>query len=381
LASQQVTLSGGSVFEVLEEIAAYAMLAINMGLDVWGIMAGVSLLLVPTPLSIIAGLALIAASVAALGFDIVDLMDLVSGDKSASQYIGEQINGFIVGAILKRFGIAAAARVINRLGPGARDTVFRQLDGLTDGMASRFTRRCGTDATTPDQQSYCDLFTDQQYLAFAQRVPPPRRREVHEGLHFVASEYSATIARRFVFDSKFDSHELVNALAAIRNAPPAEGLVDVVRQASKADNAGSVYQVVRARRNLDDDPEILAVLGYERPLSMADVEYQRLLGFDANGQPRFGDPPPGDRLSGDVIYSRADAGDLWTETKDTSMLTSSLRTLNQLLKGQAAVEQGKIPAFRVEVSGAVHERVLEFARQYAPRVEIRANLGESLKQP
>ena len=50
----------------------------------------------------LAGIALIVGSLASLGFDVADLMDLIDGDLSAQQFIGEQITGLLLEAILKR---------------------------------------------------------------------------------------------------------------------------------------------------------------------------------------------------------------------------------------------------------------------------------------
>jgi transglutaminase-like putative cysteine protease len=371
LAGNQITLNGGSFWDTLQEIAAYAMLAVNMGLDVWGIVAGIGLLLTPEPtlLTKVAGIALITSSLAALGFDIADLMDLVGGDREASQYLGEQINGLIVQALLKRLGIAAAGRIAQRLGPGGSELVLRQIDDVTGGAASRLTRQC-PGAAAPDVG--CNFLTQEQFYELWARLPPlPRSQQILDALDDVAATYGDNVARQFATNRFFSGDQLGKILDAIQGAPPARGLNDVIAAGSRANNPGNIFELVRARANVDDGLELLE---YGRKVEVEFLPVVRVV----NGAPIFGTSRVTRELDGDSVYTNG----LWTDAKDAAIHISDPRVLNQALKAQAAIDRGDVTgvtAFRFEASGSADADVLQWFDTFAPDVEVIANLPGSLR--
>jgi hypothetical protein len=372
LSGNLFTHSGGSLTETLDSIAAYAMLAINMGLDVWGLVAGISLLLVPEPtlMTKVAGLALIASSLAALGFDVADLMDLVSGDISASQYIGEQVSGLIVQAILKRVGIAAASRIIDRIGPGAMDTLLRQVDDLTGGAITRLRASCSMVAeaagvatvapvawiaiSPPQPAQICPGLTPEEIVQYSHRVGSAENWET-------LADLSDLVSSRTLPGPPMSGGEavrtLLNNTVMIKNPAQlqrvARAILDAPRQINGADipgydavlrgsvgSIGGAWQFHVAKQYQDAGEVILE---YEK--KFGNVTFPSFQGLDANNRPIFDATRPAtQQFDADIFL----AGDIASETKWQTPAITEPRFWNQISKATVALEQGLIREYRIE---------------------------------
>ncbi|NTU64432.1 MAG: hypothetical protein HGB05_13795, partial [Chloroflexi bacterium] len=351
LAGNMRTISGGSLWDILTTIGAYAWLAVNFGLDLWVLWAGIGLLLVPEPtlLTKLAGIALIVGSLASLGFDVADLTDLISGDLSAQQYIGEQITGLILEAILKRVGLAAAARIIDELGPGATRKVVQQIDNITEGAADQLIRRGFTDA---------DI------------VNMTQRGLVSEGslrtMDDLANRFGIDEARRLLNNDYIANKGAIEAVArAALDAPPAPGLTDTIEKALSRGDFGYAYELQRAVANGSD------VVGYGQRV---DVDFQRITGFNPDGSPILG-PLDRQALEGDIVLS----GDRWIDAKHGPQGNQDIHIWNQIQKAQAALDAGLISEFRFECSSSMGQRMRDWAAINAPDVQFIINLGDGFR--
>jgi hypothetical protein len=363
------TTNGGSFWDILQTVQAYAWLAINMGLDVWGIIAGLGLLLAPDPtlLTKVAGIALIIANLAALVGDVSDLMNLASGEKSAEEFLGEQLTGLILEAILKRVGIGAASEVLKRLGPDALDPLMRQLNKLTDGLADRFARTpCVAVGLAAGP---CAFLSEAEFIDLARRLPDQNSLQQLDRL---AQRYGNDVAERLIKNSNFSDSTLERIVRAVDNAPNAPGVEHILERASKSNNAGDIYELVRARANVDSG-KTLAKYGDKTPVS-----YNEVTGFDANGDPIFSPNKVTRDLEGDSTYTDG----TWTDAKDKTRLRATDTELwNQIIKAKEAVADPNSPvqSFRFEAQGPVDQKLLDWVAANAPGVEIIGNLGGSLK--
>ena len=100
-----------------------------------------------------------------------------------------------------------------------------------------------------------------------------------------------------------------------------------------------------------------------------------MVDVDAGGNPIFGGPVTR-LLEGDIVLSDG----TWIDAKHGPQThIGDLRIWNQIVKAQAAINQGLIPDFRFEVSGSMHNKWVEWAAQNAPGVEFISNLGDSFR--
>lgn len=344
------TVNGGSLWDILKTIAAYAWLAINMGLDLWGIWSGIALLLVPEPtfLTKLAGIGLIVANLAALGFDIADLWSLVDGSKSAQEYIGEQITGLIVQALLKRLGIAAAARIVDALGPEAISKVARQLSELTGGVSDRLLSRG---------------FSEDEIVRFTQRLTT---RTAWESIDNVGQRYGDDVARALVDNSYIYGKEATERVAqTLLNAPYAEGIESTIANAVSRGDFGYAYELQRAIANQTAGN---AVEAYGRRQA---VTFQQITGFNADGTPILGATVTRE-LEGDLVL----AGDIWVDVKHGAQGNMDLHIWNQIQKAQAALDQGLISGYRFEASSSMGAFMRNWAATNAPGVQFITNLGD-----
>ncbi len=349
LAGTISTISGGSLWDILTTIGAYAWLAINFGLDLWGVWAGIALLLTPEPtlLTKILGIALIVGNLVALGFDVADLSDLVSGDISASQYIGEQITGLIIEAILKRVGLAAAARIIDEIGPSATRKVIQQIDNVTEGAADQLLRRGFTDADIINM-------TNRGLVS----------REALQTMDSLADHFGVDQARILLNNDYIANKGAIEAVArAALDAPPGTGLADTIQKAVSRGDFGYAYELRRAVAHGPD------VVGYGQRI---DVEFQRITGFDANGNPIRSSVPEVQPLEGDVVLS----GNSWIDAKHGPVGNQDLRIWNQIVKAQAAIDAGQISEFTFEASSSVGQFMRNWAATNAPDVRFIINIGD-----
>ena len=348
------TISGGSLWDILKTVGAYAWLAINFGLDLWGVWAGIALLLVPEPtlLTKLAGIGLIVANLVALGFDVADLSDLISGDLSASQYVGEQVTGLIIQAILARVGLKAAARIIDDIGPSAISKVVSQIDNLTDGLASRLIGR-GFDAADVVRMTERGLTS----------------REALQAMDDVANRFGLDDARRLLSNDWIAEKGALEAVArAARDAPDAAGLDDTIAKAISRNDFGYAYELRRAATHAGVGD---VVEGYGRQV---DVDFQRITGFDANGNPILG-ALDRQALEGDIVLN----GDRWIDAKHGPVGNQDLRIWNQIQKAQAAIDQGLISEFTFEASSSVGQFMRDWAARNAPDVRFNINLGDGFQ--
>ena len=287
----------------------------------------------------------------------VDLLDLISGDKPASQYLGEQLSGLIIGALLKRLGIAAAARLIDRLKPGRLRQLVRNLSEATGGITDRLLRRG---------------WSEEELVALSTRLDS---REAWHAVYDVAILYDNDTARRIVNnDLYFHAGAIEQVARTIRLAPIAPGLDDVVRRLVRQGDFGPPYELQRA---IDHQRAGRRVLEYG---DMVNVEFRRVVDFDAAGDPVFADELATRPLDGDVVLD----GDEWLDAKHgtvqdwrTIAKPRAIALYNQILKAQAALEADdiNIRRYRFEASGEIDRVVRDFAARYAPRVELAPNLG------
>lgn len=347
------TTNGGSLWDILKTIGAYAWLAINMGLDLWGIWAGIGLMLVPEPtfLTKLAGIALIAANLAALGFDIADLWSLASGEQSAREYIGEQITGLIVEALLKRLGIAAAADIIRRLGPDSVSTVVRQLSSFTGGVSDQMLARGFSEAELGNYTSR--LTTQAAWSTF----------------NDLGGRYGDNVVRTLMNNTNLgDDAERI--ARNILDAPNAPGLQRTIDFAVARDNYGYAYELQRAVANKG-----AGVIGYGQTQP---VSFQRVVGLDAAGNPILAVDAAGNPifdtqlLEGDLVLS----GNIWVDAKHGPIGNQDLRIWNQIQKGQAALNQGLISGYRFEASSSMGAAMRNWAATNAPGVQFLTHRGD-----
>lgn len=351
LAGNIRTISGGSLWDILQEVSAYAWLALNMGLDVAGIIAGIGLLLVPEPtlLTKIGGIALIVANLAALGFDIADLTDLTSGDISAQQYIGEQLTGLLIEAMLRRVGISAAAEIIRRIGPDAVEPVVRQLSQFTGGASDRLVSRG---------------FSTDEIAGLSQQLTT---REAWGAFDNLAQVRGADVARQVANNTYFQSKGAIERVARIASeAPFAEGLDTILQRAVSRGDFGYAYELQRAIANTNAGS---TVVEYGQRV---DVTFERVIGIDASGNPirGFTDTQP---LEGDLVLD----GKIFVDAKHGNH-GNDVRIWNQVVKAQKAIDEGFINGFRFEVSGSMGQRLRDWAATNAPDVQFVTNLGDGL---
>ncbi len=345
------TYNGGALWDILTTIGAYAWLAINLGLDLWGVWAGIALLLVPEPtlLTKIAGIALIVANLAALGFDIADLSNLIDGDLSAQQYIGEQIQGLLIEAILKRVGIAAAARILQEIGPEAASRVVNQIDDMTAGAADALRTRG---------------FSDVDIVRMTERGLDSE--QALRTMDDLADRFGVDEVRRLLDNDYFAGRGALERVArAALDAPPAPGLDNTIANALSRSDFGYAYELQRAASHANAGDTIVE---YGRRV---DVEFQRITGIDANGNPIFGglDTQP---LEGDIVLS----GDIFIDAKHGPVGNQDLRIWNQIQKAQAAIDAGLISEFRFEASSSVGQAMRNWAAVNAPDVQFIINIGD-----
>lgn len=344
------TVSGGSLWDILKTIAAYAWLAINLGLDLWGIWSGIALLLVPEPtfLTKLAGIGLIVANLAALGFDIGDLWSLVDGSKSAQEYIGEQITGLIVQALLKRIGIAAAAKIVDAIGPEAISKVARQLSELTGGVSDRLLSRG---------------FTENEIVDLTRRLTT---QSAWQAIDDVGQRYGDDVARTLANNNYIFGKDATERIArTILNAPNAAGIQDTIRNAVSRGDFGYAYELQRAIAN-QNAGNIVQEYG-RRQL----VTFQEITGFDAAGAPILGGTVTRE-IEGDLVL----AGDIWVDVKHGAQGNQDLHIWNQIQKAQAALNQGLISGYRFECSSSMGAFMRNWAATNAPGVQFITNLGD-----
>ncbi|CAG0931398.1 hypothetical protein TFLX_02136 [Thermoflexales bacterium] len=351
LAGNVSTISGGSLWDVLTTIGAYAWLAINLGLDLWGVWAGIALLLVPEPtlLTKLAGIALIVGNLVSLGFDVADLSDLLSGDVSAQQYIGEQLTGLIIEAILKRVGLAAAARILDEIGSSAMRKVVQQIDNITEGAADQLIRRG---------------FNDADIVRMTQRGLDSEGalRTMDE----LADRFGIDEARRLLNNDYIADKGALEAVArAAVDAPPAPGLTDTIEKALSRGDFGYAYELKRAVAHGSD------VVGYGQRI---DVDFQRITGFNPDGSPILG-PLDRQALEGDVVLQ----GNIFVDAKHGAQGNLDLHIWNQIQKAQAAIDAGLINGYQFECSASMGQRMRDWAAINAPDVQFIINLGDGYR--
>lgn len=350
LANSMIITNGGAIQEILTEIAAYAWLGLNMGLDLWGIWAGIGLLLVPEPtlLTKLAGVALIAANLAALGFDVADLMSLANGDKAASQYIGEQVTGLLIEAILKRVGIAAAAEIVRRLGPDATSKVVRQLSKVTGTASDRLLSRG---------------FSESELVDLSQRLTTA---QAWKTVADVAEQRGDAVVRSLVNNDYIAGKGAIERVAdAVRHAPDAPGLQTTIDRAVQRQDFGYAYELQRAVANQNAGQ---TVLEYGKRV---DVTFQRVTGFDASGNPVFGGAAT-EILEGDLVLN----GNIWIDAKHGPQGNQELRIWNQIQKAQQAIDDGLIDGYRFECSSSMGQKMQQWAAINAPDVQFVTQLGD-----
>lgn len=379
------TANGGAIWETLKTVAAYALLGLNIGLDLWGIWSGISLLLVPTPLTIGLGLALIAANLVALGFDIADLADLISGDKPASQYLGEQLTGLLIEAILKRIGIAAAADIVRRIGPDAVGRVVRQMDNLTGGAIGRLMGACASVALVAavavppiGAQALCPGLTPDEIIKYAQRVGGERNWQTLADLATMVDGrptrklQGADAVRRLLDHPDISSNpSRIQAVArALFGAPTVQGYDDVLLDGTRG--LGAAYQFQRAIANQAAGATVKA---YESTVS---TTYNRFVRFNpATGLPEFASTTSSDLLEGDVVLQSVQ--DIYVETKWGPAKITDRRLWNQIQKATDALRQGLIGEYRIESAvplDPAYQRYIDtLPSSIANRIKILDNLG------
>ncbi|MFK7801210.1 MAG: transglutaminase domain-containing protein [Anaerolineae bacterium] len=343
---------GGSVYDILETITAYSWLAANIGMDIWGLAAGFALLLAPEPtgLSKIIGLALIAANLYSLGLDIADLNALSSGEKSASDYIGEQVAGLIIGAALKRLGIGVAARIYERMGPDAVKPIIRQLPEATGGVSNNLIARG---------------FSEEEVIELTARFA---RRETWETFDALVEKRGDDVLRGLVDHRHISNKNATERVAQLMtDAPDAPGLDKTISNAISHNNFGYSYELQRAV-SLNEAGE--TIVGYGQRV---DVEFQRVIGFKEDGQPLFGalDTQP---LEGDIVL----AGDIFVDAKHGAVGNQDIHIWNQIQKGQAAIDEGLISEYRFEASSTMGKAMRDWAEMFAPDVEFIIKIGDGL---
>jgi hypothetical protein len=344
------TVSGGSLWDVLTTIAAYTWLGINFGLDLWGVWAGIGLLLLPEPtfLSDVLGIALIIGSLASLGFDVSDLQGLLSGDVSAQQYVADQITGLILEAILKRVGLAAAARLLDELGPSEAARIVNKIDDLTDGAADSLRARGFTD-TDIIRMTERGINTESGLRTFDDLA---QRFGVDDARALLNNDY---IAGKGALD---------DVARAALDAPVAPGLEDTIQRALSRNDFGYAYELQRAAAHAGDN-----VTGYGQRI---DVTFNRVTDFDANGNPIISTVSEVQPLEGDIVLNGTD----FIDAKHGPVGNQDLRIWNQILKAQAAIDAGQINSFTFEASSSVGQAMRNWAAINAPDVQFVFNLGD-----
>jgi len=379
------TANGGAIWETLRAIAAYALLGLNIGLDLWGIWSGISLLLIPTPLTIGLGLALIAANLVALGFDIADLTDLVSGDKAASQYLGEQLTGLLIEAILKRIGIAAAADIVRRIGPDAVNRVVRQMDNLTGGAIRRLMGACASLALVAavaappvEAQALCPGLSPDEVVNYAQRVGGVRNWQTLADLatmidgRGIQNFSGAAAVRRLLEHPDINANpSRIQAVArAIIDAPKVDGYNNLLQSA--VSSLGGSFQFQRAIANQAVGATVEA---YER---LVTTNYRRFVRYNpTTGLPEFETGTTTDPLSGDVVLQ----GNIYLETKWGPSPTTDRRLWNQIQKAADALQRGLISEYRIESAVPLDPAYQRYINTLPAAIANRIKILDNLRSP
>lgn len=387
------TMNGGSLWDILKTIGAYAWLAINMGLDLMGIWGGILLLLTPDPtlLTKAAGIALIVANLAALGFDIADLWGLVNGSKSEQEYIGEQLTGLIINAMLKRLGIAAAARIAKELGEDAIPRIMRQLDDLTDGAVSRLLGSCtASTGRVPGLASpllaSCPGFTPDEILLATEKLGISETG--WKALADVADAYNArgvdgaAMVRGLLNNAIITRQgaDVIEAVAKDMMSAPRRGPLDPDKIINAMLNNGNLGHAYELRRAIALDVPPGTVTGYGERINQT---FQRL---DKNGNPIPGriDTQP---LEGDIVLQGSDPSKkVYVDAKHGDQSASEERIWNQVQKAAEAIKNGDIEAYRFEVSGRMPQVYKDYIASLiaadpslAGRLTILDNLGDGYR--
>ncbi|MEM7798563.1 MAG: hypothetical protein AAF633_05175, partial [Chloroflexota bacterium] len=355
LAGSLSVSNGGSIYDLLETITAYGWLALNIGLDLWGIYAGVALLLTPgiNLLTAIFAVGLIAANLFALGFDVADLNGLARGDQSASDYIGEQIAGLIIGAALKRLGIGFATRIYQRIGPDAVRPLIREISEATGGASDNLIAKG---------------FSEEEIIILTNRIS---RQETWRALDILTDNRGADFTRQLLNHQHINNNNaLERVIGLINEAPGAPGLDNSINKILSHNNFGYPYELQRAI-SLSAAGETVVEYGKRTP-----VTFRRVTGVevDANGRtvPIFGefDTQP---LEGDIVLS----GDVWIDAKHRAQ-GNTVHIWNQIQKAQVAIDEGIIEEFRFEGSASIGKEMRDWAAINAPDVEFVINIGDGL---
>jgi hypothetical protein len=378
LGAENQVMSGGSLWDLLKTIAAYFLALLNIGLDVWGFVSAIGIILAAaTPLGLVLGGFLLIASLVALGFDLADLSRLISGEVSTDQYLAEQALNLVIGAVLKKLGIAAFAKIVDKLDDKFAKALVDQVRKLICGalvvgvaltgsaqMAQAAAPNIGCASVIDDLLARG--LTNKDMARLLTKLPANQWQLIGD----VATKVNdVNIVRQLINNDYFLKKGAVERVArAIVDAPVGSGLSDTIQKAVSRGDFGYAYELVRAVANKNAGA---TVTGYGQRIS---VSFQRITGFAPDGSPIRSSALDTQPLECDVCLS----GNIFVDAKHGAVGSDDLRIWNQVQKAQAAINAGQISEFRFEASASISQKVIDWAKVNAPSVKFLTSLGDGL---
>ncbi len=317
-----------------------------------------------------------AAAFLGLAFDVLDLFRLTSGELSPEDYLVEMAVGLLLEAALGGLGDVVRRLGVGQLADEVIQRVIRQMDELTGGLASRWTKVvCPADV----QSQPCAFLSEVEYAEFNLRVPNIETQQLLDSLlesNFLTNKQARAIA----LNTGWTPEQVKATLSAIENAPGApnkDGFRSTINSFVNQENPGNAYELVRARNNVDAG-EILKRYGGEYP-----VKFPKVVRIE-NGQPVFGEEVIS-KLVPDSTYE----GNIATDAKDGNFKAADKRVWDQIMKARAAIEDPNIAidSFRFEVSGSIPGNIKNWVNDPAnwkdgvPKITLLENLGDSVTNP
>lgn len=345
------TTQGGALWDVLKKILAFAWLGGNIAFDIWGLIAAVGLFFaapITLPLLLIGG-GLILLNLFALYSDLSDLVTLINGDKSVDQYIGEQLAGLAIAALLKKFGGAALVKVINNLSPDGLAKLTRYFDNLTGGATSRLGNLpCVSSA----QQSQTGEAPDNTPCGVPIEKLADLQPETIRALEALVKDARYTdvkdLARRLVDLPYLQNNPAAKAalIEMLSQAPQVPGQPQALRAAVdaalKQNNPGRFDEILRAAERTQAG-EVFKKYGDSVTFT------------DGAGKPAV--------LTADYV-TEVGGKTIWTEVKSNARDSGLLDQLRRAEALYQAIQSGttnvKVDQYRIEAVGTLPQNVIDF---------------------
>jgi hypothetical protein len=353
-------LAGGALITALKQLADFAAAAYTFYGDLAAIVAALALILAGGPVGAALGLWLLINSVVSFTDDMCEYAKAARESRAdsskAGDYVAEHLKTSLTDKILDKLGGSVLDQISKSLPPDVAGRMYDQINKFTQGAAEQLVQKGLSKADVVEQ-----------YL----RDKSPRALEE---LKNMLDELPLNTVKDLMEQTAAQADKaLAELLKAANAAPDAPGRADAIAATAREPGYEGAYGLRRAGAAQLTQGGGLAQSGRVtayRP--SAAVTYRPVLGFQANGQPRFGDPVT-EVLNADFVID----GTIWVDAWYSPVMGTDLRYWNQIMRGRAAVEAGLIQRFRIETAGPMEAYMLGWTGGFARnQVEIRVYLDD-----